>query len=37
MDKQIRDAMKYVSGYLLGTVLFTVVVGAFVLALKVWS
>ena len=37
MNKDIRTALYWVSGYMLGTVLLTTVVGAFVLAARTWS
>ena len=37
MDKNIKEALYWVSGYMLGTVLLTTVVGAFVLAARIWS
>ena len=37
MDRDTKIALRWVGGYLIGTVLFTCVVGAFVLASWVWS
>jgi len=37
MDKDIKEALYWVFGYLLGTVLLTVLVGAYVLAARTWS
>lgn len=37
MEKEVRTALYWVGGYLLGSVLLTVLVGAFVLAMRIWS
>jgi len=37
MNKDIKTALYWVTGYMLGTVLLTALVGAFVLAARIWS
>ena len=37
MNKEIRTALYWVTGYMVGTVMLVAVVGAFVLATRVWS
>jgi hypothetical protein len=36
MDKDIKTAFKWVTGYMLGVVLFVAATGALTLALRIW-
>ena len=37
MDREIKEAFRWVTGYFLAVVLFVVVTGALTLALRIWS